>query len=229
MTKKSRRVAKARRAIFTISLVLVMMMVAVGGTIAWLQDSTETVTNSFTTSNIDIWMTETKNGETQVSSTKEGQAISTSFQMIPGGESKKDPKVVIEKGSEPCWVFVEVDAKGGVVTTASGKTTTFNDFITYSIDATDWKIVPGETKVYYKELTNVSAETDVVLNVLTSAKVEYPNTIDKAMMDALESTPAQNPQLVFKAWAIQKVNLEDKDGNEVKTAEAAWALVKPAN
>ncbi len=223
MTKKSRRVAKARRALLALSLVLVTMLVAVGGTIAWLTDSTETVTNSFTSSNIDIWMTETKNGETTASSTEDG-AITTSFQMIPGGEDKKDPKVVIEAGSEDCWVFVKITPAGGVVT-ADGKTTAFSDFVSYTVDTANWTAVTGASGVYYKKLDSISDSDNVTLNVLTSEKVTYPSTITKAMMDALEKTPAQNPQLIFQSWAVQQANLKDASGNAVTTAEAAWAIV----
>ena len=87
MTKKTRR-AKARRALLSISLVLVMMMAAVGGTIAWLTDSTDEIKNTFTVGNVDIDLTETANN-----SSNDGWEA----ELNPGSVYVKDPKAIPHK------------------------------------------------------------------------------------------------------------------------------------
>ncbi|MBR5547712.1 MAG: hypothetical protein IKU70_12140 [Clostridia bacterium] len=130
MTKKTR--AKMRRALFTMSLVLVMMMVAVGGTIAWLTDTTDSLENVFTTTEIDIDLTET---------------TGTSYAIVPGVDITKDPKVTVNADSEAAWVFVKVEE----VNFPEG------EIMTYEI-ADGWALVDGETNVYYRAVAK--NETD---------------------------------------------------------------------
>ena len=68
--------------------------------------STEAVTNTFTTSDINIELKETKNH----------------FQMIPGWNIEKDPKVTVKTGSEACYLFVKLE-----------KSTNFDTFMTYEM------------------------------------------------------------------------------------------------
>lgn len=88
MTKKTR--AKARRVLLTLSLVLVVAFAAVGGTIAWLTDTTETVENVFTPAGVVIDLTETMNAKSSANKTEND--IWTA-QLIPGKEYVKDPYV----------------------------------------------------------------------------------------------------------------------------------------
>lgn len=223
MTKKTRR-AKARRALLTLSLVLVMMMVAVGGTIAWLTDNTENVVNTFTTSDVDIWMTETVGGAVK-NTDIDGSITNPNFQIIPGGTEIKNPAVVVEDGSEASWVFVQVTEDGGEVT-VDGKITKFSDFITWEIDSSKWQPVPGTEGVYYHTFDEKLA-ADLTLNVLADTEVVYPQTVTKAMLNALEEAgEEQKPTLTFKAWIIQKDNLADGD-TPVNSAAGAWAIVNP--
>ena len=80
----------------TLALILALVLVfgaAVGGTIAYLTDTTDPVTNTFTVGNIDITLAETKDD----------------FKMVPGCDIAKDPKVTVTANSEDCWLFVKID------------------------------------------------------------------------------------------------------------------------
>ena len=80
----------------SLALLLAIAIVVVGavaGTVAWLTDKTPSVTNTFTTSDINIELKETKNN----------------FQMIPGWNIEKDPKVTVKTGSEACYLFVKLE------------------------------------------------------------------------------------------------------------------------
>ena len=141
MTKKTR--AKVRRALLSISLVLVMMMMAVGGTIAWLTDNTDPIQNTFTVGNIDIDLTETPNTDTNNDKTNDAWTA----ELIPGKEYAKNPKVIVKAGSEKCYLFVKA-------TVANNTFDTDKKYLQYTLFSTDtsWKLVPGETEVWYKEV-----------------------------------------------------------------------------
>ena len=70
------RKSLSRKALVVLSLMMVLAVAAVGGTIAWLTDSTDAVTNTFTVGNINIDLTETKNLD---------------LKMVPGNTITKDP------------------------------------------------------------------------------------------------------------------------------------------
>ena len=75
-----------------LALVLAMVLVVVGvaaGTLAWLTAKSDTVTNTFTTSDIKVELTE--------------------YKMIPGYDIHKDPKAKVLSGSEECFLFVKLE------------------------------------------------------------------------------------------------------------------------
>ena len=55
------RKSMGRKALVVLSLMMVLAVAAVGGTLAWLTDSTQEVKNTFTTSDIEITLTESEN------------------------------------------------------------------------------------------------------------------------------------------------------------------------
>lgn len=94
-TKKMlRRRAKRRQLLTTLLLMALVALVAIGGTIAWLTDNTDPITNTFTTSKVDIALAE---------------STGNNYQMIPGVGIHKDPTVTVSGGSEKAYVFVTVE------------------------------------------------------------------------------------------------------------------------
>ena len=180
----------------TIAVVVAIAMIfgcVIGGTVAWLIDKTSEVTNTFTVGNIDITLNESENLD---------------LKMVPGNDITKDPKVTVLTGSEACWVFVEVTE------------TNVTDFITYTIDD-EWTVVPGETNVYYIDqaaLTAANAQS-AVYSVLTDDKVTVKGEVTKSQMDAL--TADNYPTLTFKAYAVQKDNIDN--------VADAWSRAKTAS
>ena len=106
----------------TLALLLALVLVfgaAVGGTIAYLTDTTGPVTNTFTVGNIDIDLDETK----------------TDFKMVPGCDIAKDPVVTVDANSEDCWLFVRIDESSNL-----------KDFISYAV-AEGWTQGDGTNMV----------------------------------------------------------------------------------
>lgn len=198
------RKLRNRRIAMTVALVLVVALASIGGTIAWLTATTGSVVNTFTTSDIDITLTET--GATN---------NAKSFQMVPGYTIAKDPKVTVKANSEKCYVFVKID-----------KSTTLDTYITYTVDSGWTQLkdssendVPG---VYYREVDATTADT--AFSVLLNDQVTVKDTVTKAQMDALKVAGATQPTLTFTAYASQYY----KNATDNFTPAEAWDNVKPS-
>lgn len=144
-----------RRIALTVCLMLAVMAVSVGGTIAWLTAQTAPVTNTFTAGDINITLAET---------TKD-------YKMVPGNTIAKDPKVTVKGGSEACWLFVKVVKANG-----------FDAFMTYSM-ANGWTALTGVDGVYYREVS--AAEADTSFDVLAGNQVTVKTDVTKTQLNAL--------------------------------------------
>lgn len=178
----------------SLALLLAIAIVVVGavaGTVAWLTDQTPSVTNTFTTSDINIELKETKNN----------------FQMIPGWNIEKDPKVTVKAGSEACYLFVKLE-----------KSTNFDTFMTYEM-ADGWEPLPEAPGVFYREVAAATADT--TFEVLKGNQVTVKGTVTKAQMNGL--TADTYPTLTVTAYASQQF----KNNTQEFTAAEAWANIAP--
>lgn len=165
---------KKRTFVLLLALVLVFGA-AVGGTVAWLTDQTDTVVNTFTTSDVDITLTE---------------STGAAYKMIPGATIDKDPLVTVKADSERCWLFVKLE-----------KSDNFDDFMTYAM-AEGWTQGDGiniPANVYY--LTVNSADADSEYPVIKDNKVTVKDNVTKTMMNGL--TANNYPTLTVTAYACQ--------------------------
>lgn len=184
----------------SLALVLALAMIVVcvvGGTLAWLTDKTDPVTNTFTYGDINITLDESENLD---------------LKMIPGYTITKDPKVTVKAGSEKCYLFVKVE-----------KSANFDNFMTYDM-ATGWKQlkdasnndVPG---VFYREVETSTANQE--FGVLKNDQVTVKTDVTKTMLNALNVEGATQPTLTFTAYACQFM----KNNTENFTPAQAWANV----
>lgn len=159
-----------------LALVLAMVLVVVGvaaGTLAWLTATSDTVTNTFTTSDIKVKLEETKNN----------------FKMIPGYDIQKDPKAKVVSGSEECFLFVKLE-----------KSANFDTFMTYAM-ADGWTALTGVDGVYYREVK--TADIGTAYSVLKDDKVTVKGTVTKGMMNEIDNGTAAKPTLKITAYASQ--------------------------
>ena len=192
-------------------LALALMVVgAVAGTLAWLTAKSDTVVNTFTTSDITVKLEETKG--TTVTGGKE-------FKMIPGYELEKDPKAWVVSGSEDCFLFVKLDWANNTYT--SGETA--KSYLDWAI-ADDWKLVPGETNVYYRTVTSAQMSSDNgatnAYPILKGNKVTVSGDITKEQMNAF--TENNLPKLTITAYASQL----HKNATEDFNAATAWSNIE---
>lgn len=189
-----------------LALVLALTLLVVGvvaGTLAWLTAKSDTVVNTFTTSDIEVKLEETKG--TTVTGGKE-------FKMIPGYTISKDPKATVLAGSEECFLFVKLD-----------KSANFDTYLEYVI-ADGWTKLDGVTDtVYYRVVDGTTNQIGTPYSVLKDDQVTVKGEVTKAMMDGL--TTETLPKLTVTAYASQL----HKNATTEFTAAEAWANVNPTN
>ena len=189
-----------KKIIATVGACALCVGLGVAGTLAWLTDKTESVTNTFTTSNIDITLKETTGSD---------------YQMIPGFTITKDPKVTVKAGSEDCYLFVKLEISDN-----------YRDYLENYKISDGWKqLKNGETDVdgvYYREVES-NDTSDQPFYVLKNNQLTVKESVTKENMDAIDdsSDATSEPTLTVKAYATQLY----KTNNEKMDVYNAWLEV----
>ena len=204
---KNRKTRSAmRRMLFTLALVLVVAVASVGGTIAWLTDKTDAVTNTFTVGDINIELKETlKPDGTTLAPNEKWEA-----KLIPGTTYAKDPVVTVKANSEECYLFVKFEEINNP-----------SNYLEYSsnLKGPEWTQLDQDANknVWYKVVE--SRTNDQSWNLLAgdesndkfvNGKVTVRNTIVKSgttdTTAPVMPTNEKAPQLKYTAYAIQTAN-----------------------
>ena len=179
----------ARKALMLILCAALLVSATVMGTLAYLTDKSEVVTNTFTVGKIDITLTETKGN---------------SFKIVPGATNAKDPTVTVLKGSEECYVYALVTNN----LVLNGKTVA-----TVNVDAGEWTSIgtSGNKTLYrYKGTVNAAAE-DVKVPVFTQV------TYDKTEITESNINELDGKTIVIEAFAHQSANTEQTAADAAAT------------
>lgn len=195
-----------KKVILTILSVALIVTLSVTATLAWLQDTTETVNNTFAVGDINIDLVETVGGTSQSAATAD--VTNNGFKIVPGAVESKDPKIIVKENSEDSFVFVKVEESN---ITVDGVT-----YVTYTI-AEGWTPLNGVPGVYWREY---NGDARAEYSILANNRVSYSKDLTK---DQLEDLNGAKPSLKFTAYAIQKQG----EGTAVFTAETAWAALNP--
>lgn len=182
---------EGKRASLAIVCVALLAILAVAGTVAYLQGASGDVVNTFSTNKVEVGLTEDS-----------GQ----NYNIIPGTEQTKDPKVTVDNTVD-AYAYVKVDDKT-------------EGLVTYKIDD-GWTALGGYPGVYYRE---VAANDGVKsFSVLEGDKVSYSASLTNEDMENLNELGT----LTFTAYAIQKEPFNDpvlaykiEDATTVDTADA---------
>lgn len=162
----------------------------VGGTLAWLTDESDPVTNTFTVGDVQIALEETTGNQ---------------YKMTPGVTLPKDPTVTVKAGSEDCYVFVKVE-----------KSPDFDNYITYQIDTNNWAQLTGVEGVYCTTAAVTDVTTDRSIKILLDEQVQIKDSVTKEMMQSITNEPT----LTFTAYAIQLKNTNDTEWDAAAAWEA---------
>lgn len=177
-----------KKLIIAVVALSLALLGVVGGTLAYLHTSTKTVTNTFTYGDINIELKESDNLD---------------LKLVPGRPITKDPYVIVEKGSEACYLFVKIQHP-----------TELADRISYDI-AEGWTKLEGKNDVYYR-IVSADAEKYQTFYILKDNKVQVSKDLTK---DEMKNLNAGDVTLAFTAYAVQSYGVTD--------AAAAWAIVNP--
>ena len=85
-----------KKRIVSLSLVVALIAIIAGGTYAYFTDKTQTETNVFTVGNVKIELTEPKWDE-------------DNNHILPSVDLPKDPTITVEDGSDPAYVFMDME------------------------------------------------------------------------------------------------------------------------
>lgn len=173
----------------TMVLVLAVMMivgVSVGGTLAWLTSKTGAVVNTFTATDIEVALTETKglNAENKWEN-----------KMIPGATYEKDPVVsVTNKTTVDCYLFVKFE-----------ETANAQDYLTYVSNLTEAKgWTELEAGVWYRIVKTTDPVKEWHLLEGDTVTVNAENVTKENMKTAAQT------KLTYTAYAVQLQGFEGK-------------------
>lgn len=164
--------------ILTLSLTL-LSLAAVGGTLTWLSEKTDPITHTFVAGDINLELKEN---------------TGTSYKMVPGTTIEKDPRVIVEAGSEACYVFVKLEESAN-----------FDDFMTYVV-ADGWQALNSYPGIYWRDV-DANENEEQTFFVLKDNTIMTKSEVTKDELNAL--TEQTQPKLTITAYAVQQAALED--------------------
>ena len=205
--------------VFAMLLALALVVgCGIGGTIAWLMDTTDAVTNTFTVGDVELTLVESPYDAANGTYGTATEKVNNQYPLIPGNTYMKDPKVTVLKNSEDCYLFVKLE-----------KVNDPDTYLTYEFEATGWTSYAAatdtDTLVYYREVTKSDADQawellkkDASNITVTVKETIVKNNTTNTTAPVMPASTNQ-PQLIFTAYAVQKANVAD--------AAAAWAILFP--
>ena len=207
-----------KKSMIAVVAVVFALCFAIGGTLAWLIDTTSEVKNTFTVGDINIELWEHNyESDTLGSDTVTGN---DNYKMIPGDTLPKDPYVIVKANSEACWLFVKVEKSGN-----------FDDFMTCDI-ADGWTALNdadndgvADDGVYYREVGATGDNDSNPFYILENNKVTVNGEVTKDKLSALASEGVELPTLTFTAYAVQSDNVVDKNYNGT-AADEEWVIAQ---
>ena len=206
---------KTRKMLAMLLSMMLVAVVAIGGTYAYLTADTGVVTNTFTVGSVSIDLDEAKVDLYGVKDTAANRVKANDYKLIPGHTYVKDPTVTVAGGSEACYVrmFVEFtnSDKLDEVFPNADLTTIFNNVSTKWEYKNNVENEADKTRTYefwYKGIVPAS-KSDTVLEALFGS-FTIPGTVGNDNLAKLDGT-----EINVTANAIQA------DG--FATADLAWA------
>lgn len=194
------------------AILLVTGTVAV--TLAYLQDLTDSVTNTMTIGKVDIDLDESK---VTVYGVKSGTARvkANTYKLIPGQTYVKDPTIKVIKGSEECYVFFGI----AIDTKLNGVLDTTNNVIATQLNTNNWLPLQNTDK---SQVTYTDTDGTVYNIYYNKNKVAANDSADQSLKTFekfsvganADVSGADTATIKVKAFAVQTANLS--------TPQVAW-------
>lgn len=211
-----------KKVISTMLLVVLVAVLSIGGTLAWLTDD-DAVTNTFTVGNVEILLDEALVKETTdattgakewVADAEEARVQKNEYKGIyPGAVLPKDPTVK-NTGSEPAYIRVSVTVNNWNILTADnvGIKDLETVFTVEDDFAETWKrvdiVVADNTATYtYEYIANNGILAKAATTGPLFTEVTVPALLNSEQMAKIGSTL----QMDIKAYAIQARGFADAE------------------
>ena len=177
---------KMYKAMLLVLCAILLVAGSVMGTLAYLQMQTETVTNTFVTGKVEISLKEyginadgSSNQSVVIDATTADQTLA-GIKLVPSRKIYKNPFITVAKGSEACYLFVEVvDELTGIAT--------------INWDTTKWINIDGTNIYYYYQTVTASATQDENVNVFESI----------TCLSTIEKYSVEGGNIEITAYAVQ--------------------------
>jgi len=211
VNRRMRRQASPRVALLVLSFALVIAA-SVGGTLAWLQNESKEVKNTFTSAvlfdepeDFTLWeheATENADGTYTLSTGETAITNANTYKVLPGVDIPKDPTVDIVGLQENAYLYLQV-------------TNSLDNDLSYDIDPANWEKLTGYDGIYvYK---GASASDNIISAFATDEDVLLVNILENKQIEVDDEYAADvSGTLTFKAYMVQAT------GNGADATQA-WA------
>lgn len=228
---------KRAKGVALLVVLTLLLGCGIGGTLAWLMDTTDAVTNTFTAGNVDITLKESPYDAAKNTYGTQAEGTDNAYPAIPGATYKKDPTVEVVAGSEDCYLFVEFKY--------TAEADTYLNYKSNLTEADSWKKIgdtitsaDGSTKTEVWSRVVYKADENRSFALLEDLGTNYGAgitlEIDPAAVTNQNMTAAAAQTLEWTAYAVQFNYLKDGSnnpisGDSVAAATKAWAVLKAQN
>lgn len=205
-----------KKALALVLCALMLVAASVFGTLAYLVDTDNQVTNTFTVGNVVITLDEAEADVNGVVEDPDDRVYGNQYKLMPGHKYTKDPTVHIDPSSEDCYVFVKITNDIANIED-SAKT------IAAQMTAKGWHLVKGQTDVYYYGASAEATDAAVVkanANLIVFEEFTIAGGVD---YEVLSDYSEEDITIDIIAYAIQADGFEAAEG--VTVAEKAWAAL----
>lgn len=199
--RRKRTSVRWKPLVLVLTLVLVVGCVA-GGSLAWLTDKTDPISNTFTIGNIEL-------GTNDTPSTVSTENIT----YVPGQTIERDVTFTVAQGSEPSYLFIRIQEENNTASGLDGKV------VGYSVNS-DLAAVPGHDGYYYMVVDTPAEDKSI------SVFVNNQFTINAGLTkNAIDAPGFQHPTISVTAAAVQKENIPDSNSDGKIDHLDAWDLL----
>lgn len=199
---------KAKKIVALLLCAILLVGATIAGTVAYLTDTDNEVTNTFSVGKVVITLDEAdvdeygaqlfKTDDEGKPTAEEADRVQTNaYTLVPNRTYKKDPTVHVQSDSEDCYIFVKIENQITALVDA--------DTIENQITAKGWTALSGVDGVYYKEWKKGSTTVDLV--VFEKFKIK-----SDVVADTLNTYAGKTIKVT--AYAIQAFGFD--------SANAAW-------
>jgi predicted ribosomally synthesized peptide with SipW-like signal peptide len=210
-----------KRTLITVLAMLLVCVLSVSATLAYLYAKTASVVNTFSVGNVEITLDEkdvdsdadtadnvTVNGETRDRANK--------YKLISGKTLTKDPTVHVSQFSEEAYIFVEVIVDNDV---AAVLESTGENSIAYQMTQKGWVHLTGNIYYYNNTVTGLGKDKAEDLVIFESITVKSTATGEQL-------AAAADDDITITAYAIQADTIKVASKPHAENASAAWSAIQ---